>query len=69
MSRRDGRSGLPTLSRHSHILVHRRYIAVGMEKVRPGTGREVGLGHAGSDEPKARISIADIHQVMQRHYP
>jgi hypothetical protein len=24
------------------------YIAGGMEKVRPGTGREAGLGHAGS---------------------
>ena len=26
-----------------------RYVARGREKVRPGTGREAGLGHAGSD--------------------
>ncbi len=28
------------------------FIAGGREKVRPGTGREAGLGHAGSDVKK-----------------
>ncbi len=45
----EGHSGRPALSWHSYVPVHRRYVAGGMEKVRPGTGREAGLGHAGSD--------------------
>jgi len=32
-----------------------RYVARGREKVRPGTGREAGLGHAGSDAPGEKV--------------
>ena len=49
----------PCASRHSGILP----IAAGrQEKVRPGTGREAGLGHAGSDQ-------GGIHRVSRKFMP
>jgi hypothetical protein len=40
-------------------------VAGGMEKVRPGTGRETGLGHAVSDLKKIRCGFKD--QARARH--
>ena len=45
----------PCASRHLDIL---SIVAGGMEKVRPGTGREAGLGHAGSDLLKLPQGLA-----------
>ena len=44
----------PCAPRHSDIL---SIVAGGREKVRPGTGREAGLGHAGSDLSKLPVGL------------
>jgi hypothetical protein len=39
----------------------------GMEKVRPGTGREAGLGYAGNDEPRFDTGLKHI-ALAKRSY-
>jgi hypothetical protein len=41
-----------------------RYIARGREKVRPGTGREPGLGHVGSDVEGKSVNLSFVRATL-----